>query len=66
MSTQQVIELIIGAGGVTGAIKALITLTRLAVAVENAAEKIGKIVERQDKTDATVANHEVRLSKGGL
>ena len=66
MSTQQVIELVLGAGGGAGAIKALITLTRLAVAVETAAEKIDAIVNDHDKTKARVDELQSRLDRGGL
>lgn len=66
MNATQVIELIIGAGGVGGGIKAVSTLTRLTVAVEGAAEKIAKLIERQEHTEATVQDHEIRLAKGKL
>lgn len=66
MSAQQVIELVIAAGGVGGLIKGVASLTRLTVAVETVAAKIDALVTDHDKTKATVADHEKRLDKGGL
>lgn len=65
MTITQAVELVIGAGGVGGGIKAITTLTRLAVAVETAADKIARLIERQDKTEAAVADHEHRLNRAG-
>lgn len=66
MTAAQVVELVVGAGGAGGMVKAIATLTRLTVAVETAATKIAAVIERQEKTEAAVQDHEVRLARGNL
>lgn len=66
MTTAQIIEVIVGAGGVGGLVKAVQTATRVAVAVEDMRDDIKAIVDAQKQTTDKVADHEVRLAKGGL
>lgn len=66
MTTAQIIESLIGAGTLSGGAKLVAKLTRIAVAVEDAAAKLGKLAERQEVSEAKLADHEVRLARGGL
>lgn len=59
----EIIGLILGSGGGGAAIA---KLTRLAVAVEEAAEKIAAIAGAVAKTGEQVADHENRLNKANL
>jgi hypothetical protein len=59
MSGTEIIELIIGAGGIGGGVKIVGQLTRIAVAIEG-------LVEWKKATDDKLAEHQSRLDKGGL
>lgn len=66
MDLTQVVELIATAGGIGGGVKAITKLTRIAVAVEGLVSRLDKVVEKQETTDKTVQDHEIRLGKAGL
>lgn len=59
MTVTQGIELLIGAGGVGGAVKIITQLTRIAVAIEG-------LVKWREKTDERLDDHQRRLDKGGF
>lgn len=55
----QVLVVVVGAGGVGGAIKIIGQLTRIAVAIET-------LVKWRDDVDKQLHEHQTRLDKGGL
>jgi hypothetical protein len=59
MTVTQGIELLVGAGGVGGAVKIIGQLTRIAVAIEG-------LVEWREKTDEKLTDYQSRLDKAGL
>ena len=59
MTAVQIVEMVIGAGGIGGAMKIIGQLTRIAVAIES-------IVEWRKATDAKLEDHQSRLDRGGL
>lgn len=59
MTVTEGIELLVGAGGVGGAVKIIGQLTRIAVAIEG-------LVEWREKTDEKLTDHQSRLDKAGL
>jgi hypothetical protein len=67
MNASDWIEIILGAPTLLGGGGILVAkLTRIAVAIENLLEKISALTEAQAKTAEKVAEHDVRLAKGGL
>lgn len=59
MTITQAVELLIGAGGVGGAIKIIGQLTRIAIAIEG-------LVEWRKAVDTKLDDHQQRLDKSGL
>lgn len=59
ITVTQVLELLIGAGGVGGAVKVIGQLTRIAMAIES-------LVKWRNEVDEKLDSHQTRLDKGGL
>lgn len=67
MNASNWIELILGAPTVLGGGGVLVAkLTRIAVAVEQLAERIAEVSGKVAQVGETVQDHENRLNKGGL